>query len=117
MILFGVNFNAYYLILFRKFKKAVAIEEVRYYFLVIAAATAFITWSLCNTAMGFAEALKHAAFQVASIITTTVLPRLTLITGRGAARQYWCFSCSSVPVPAVPEAVSRCPVSCCSSRR
>lgn len=71
MILFGVNFNAYYLILFRKFKKAAAIEEVRYYFLVIITATAFITWSLCNTAMGFADALKHAAFQVASIITTT----------------------------------------------
>lgn len=71
MILFGVNFNAYYLILFRKFKKALAMEEVRCYFLVIFAAIAFITWSLCNTAMGFAEALRHAAFQVASIITTT----------------------------------------------
>lgn len=71
MILFGVNFNAYYLILFRKFKKAAAMEEVRYYFLIIAAATAFITWSLCHTAMGFADALRHAAFQVGSIITTT----------------------------------------------
>lgn len=71
MILFGVNFNAYYLILFRKFKKAAAIEEVRYYFLVILAATAFIAWSLCRSAMGFADALRHAAFQVGSIITTT----------------------------------------------
>ena len=71
MILFGVNFNAYYLILFRKFKKAAAIEEVRYYFLVILAATAFIAWSLCRSAMGFAVALRHAAFQVGSIITTT----------------------------------------------
>lgn len=71
MILFGVNFNAYYLILFRKFKKVAAIEEVRYYFLVILAATAFIAWSLCRSAMGFADALRHAAFQVGSIITTT----------------------------------------------
>lgn len=71
MILFGVNFNAYYLILFRKFKKAAAIEEVRYYFLVILAATAFIAWSLCRSVMGFADALRHAAFQVGSIITTT----------------------------------------------
>ncbi len=71
MILFGVNFNAYYLILFRKFKKAAAIEEVRYYFLVILAATAFIAWSLCRSAMGFVDALRHAAFQVGSIITTT----------------------------------------------
>ena len=90
MILFGVNFNAYYLILFRKFKKAAAMEEVRYYFLVIIAATAFITWSLCRTAMGFAEALKHAAFQVASIITTTGFATTDF--------NYWSKSCQTVLV-------------------
>ena len=36
MILFGVNFNAYYLMLFKKFKKAFSMEEVRYYFIIIA---------------------------------------------------------------------------------
>ena len=35
MILFGVNFNAYYFIIFRQFKKAFAMEEVRYYFIII----------------------------------------------------------------------------------
>ena len=35
MALFGVNFNAYYLILFGKFKKAFAMEEVRWYFIII----------------------------------------------------------------------------------
>lgn len=90
MILFGVNFNAYYLILFRKFKKAAAIEEVRYYFLVIIAATAFITWSLCQTAMGFAEALKHAAFQVAAIITTTGFATTDFT--------FWSKSCQTVLV-------------------
>ena len=42
MILFGVNFNAYYLILFRKFKKALQMEEVRAYFAIIFVATAII---------------------------------------------------------------------------
>ena len=38
MILFGVNFNAYYLIVLRQFKKAVKVEEVRCYFGIILAA-------------------------------------------------------------------------------
>ena len=42
MILFGVNFNAYYYILFRQFSKAFAMEEVRYYFLIILSAVAII---------------------------------------------------------------------------
>lgn len=71
MILFGVNFNAYYLILFRKFKKALLIEEIRYYFLIIFLAIAFITVSLIRSSMGAFDALTHASFQVASIITTT----------------------------------------------
>ena len=42
MILFGVNFNAYYYIIFRNLKKAFTMEEVRYYFLIIFAATGII---------------------------------------------------------------------------
>ncbi|MCI8668520.1 MAG: TrkH family potassium uptake protein [Lachnospiraceae bacterium] len=71
MILFGVNFNAYYLILLRRFKKAFKIEEIRYYFLIIAAAVAIIFFDICNTAANAFTALKDASFQVASIITTT----------------------------------------------
>lgn len=71
MILFGVNFNAYYLILFRKFKKALQMEEVKAYFGIIFVSTAIITGSLVMGNMQFADALRHAAFQVGSIITTT----------------------------------------------
>lgn len=71
MILFGVNFNAYYFILFRQIKRALHMEEVRYYFLVIFASTAIIFISLLQDAMHMADALRHSAFQVASIITTT----------------------------------------------
>lgn len=71
MILFGVNFNAYYLILLKEIKKVFAIEEIRYYFLIIAGAIGIITVDLCNSGMAIFEGLRHAAFQVGSIITTT----------------------------------------------
>jgi trk system potassium uptake protein TrkH len=71
MILFGVNFNVYYLILFRKFRKALLVEEVRYYFLIIGLSVAFITVSLVHSSVGIFDALTQSAFQVGSIITTT----------------------------------------------
>ncbi len=71
MILFGINFNAYYLILYRHFKKAFSLEEVRAYLLIIIAAIAIIMVDVINRFDGFWTALRHSAFQVASIITTT----------------------------------------------
>lgn len=71
MILFGVNFNAYYLLLFRKFKKAFGMEEVRYYFLFILAATGIIFFNILETSAGIWDALTHASFQVSSIMTST----------------------------------------------
>lgn len=71
MILFGVNFNAYYLILFHHFKKAFSIEEVRCYLGIIAAAVAIIFFQVLRVYGSAFDALTHAAFQVASIITTT----------------------------------------------
>ncbi|MDE7063407.1 MAG: TrkH family potassium uptake protein, partial [Lachnospiraceae bacterium] len=71
MILFGVNFNAYYLILYRKFKKAFGMEELKYYFLVIAAAVGIIFCNLVQTTANVFQSLTDASFQVASIITTT----------------------------------------------
>ncbi|MBQ9156536.1 MAG: TrkH family potassium uptake protein, partial [Eubacterium sp.] len=71
MILLGVNFNAYYLVLYRKFKKALIIEEIRYYFIIIGIAVAFITVSLIRSSVEAFSALTQASFQVASIITTT----------------------------------------------
>ena len=71
MILFGVNFNAYYLILFGNIKKALKMEEVRTYFLIIVAAIVVLVLNLIHTMDGFWTVLRHASFQVASIITTT----------------------------------------------
>ena len=71
MILYGVNFNVYFLILARKFKSIFKIEEVRTYFIVIAVAIGIITVNIFKMYDSFGNALTDAAFQVASIITTT----------------------------------------------
>ena len=71
MILFGVNFNAYYLLLIRKPKDAFASEEVRAYLGIILASILLITWNIRGSFGSIFMAFHHAAFQVASIITTS----------------------------------------------
>lgn len=71
MVLFGVNFNAFYLLLFRKWKQAFHMEEVWCYLGVIGTAILVIMIDVYNVAAGFFENLRHVSFQVASIITTT----------------------------------------------
>lgn len=71
MILFGVNFNAYYLVIFGKLRKALCIEEVRCYFFIICSSIFIIFFNIVDTCKNIEEALRLASFQVASIITTT----------------------------------------------
>ena len=71
MIAFGVNFNAYYFILFHNVKKALHMEEVRCYLGIIAAAIAVLMADTIKIYGSFFTALRHSAFQVGSIITTT----------------------------------------------
>lgn len=71
MILFGINFNVYFLIRERKGKEAIKHEEMRYYLGVIAVAIILITINVKDCFANVAEAIRHVAFQVASIITTT----------------------------------------------
>lgn len=71
IILFGVNFSAYYLILTKKFKAAFHIEEIRYYFGIILASIFLIAINTRHMFSGFAQAFQQSAFQVGSIITTT----------------------------------------------
>ena len=65
------HFNAYFLLLMRRFRRAAASEEVRAYFLIIAVAVGIITCNIYSMYNGLGEALRQAAFQVGSIITTT----------------------------------------------
>ena len=71
MILFGVNFNAYYLLFFGSIKKALSMEEVRVYFGIILAAITAITINIYSMCSGVWDAITKSAFQVGSIITTT----------------------------------------------
>ena len=71
MILFGVNFNVYFLMLTRKFSQAFKSEEVRCYLGIIAVSTTLIAVNTVHMFQNFGEAFQQAAFQVGSIITTT----------------------------------------------
>ena len=71
MFLFGVNFNFYYLILFRQVRKAFSMEEVKYYCLIVLGAIAFLFVNILPLYATAGESLLHAAFQVCTIITTT----------------------------------------------
>lgn len=71
MILFGVNFSAYYLVLTKKFRQAFKYEEVRYYFGIIAVSILIITLNTTHLFRNIQTAFQQAAFQVGSIITTT----------------------------------------------
>ena len=71
MIMFGVNFNFYFLLILLKIKRAFSIEEVRWYFIVILTAVTLITVDIYGTFDTLGETVRHAAFQGGSIITTT----------------------------------------------
>lgn len=71
MILFGVNFNLYFLILLKDWKSALKNEELRAYLGIIAAAIAAITINILNIYGNVLHAFRYASFQVASVITTT----------------------------------------------
>ena len=71
MILFGVNFNLYFLLLMKDWKSVLKNEELRAYLGIIAASIAVITVNILSIYENVFHAFRYAAFQVASIITTT----------------------------------------------
>ncbi len=71
MLLFGVNFNVYFLLLVRKFKKALKNEELIVFASIVAISIAVISVNVFRQCFGVEDTLRKAAFQVASIISTT----------------------------------------------
>ena len=71
MILFGINFNVYFLFYMKKPKEALRCEEARWYLGIIAASILVITFFVRDFFDSLFLAFHHVAFQVASIITTT----------------------------------------------
>jgi len=71
MMLFGVNFSLYYLILMRKVKDAFANEELKVYLSVVALSTLIIFFNVKGMYDNSGVALLDSYFSVSSIITTT----------------------------------------------
>ncbi len=71
MILFGVNFNLYYLILAKRVKTALSSTELWVYLGIIFSAITIICVNISGLYHSFGETLRHAVFQVSSIMTTT----------------------------------------------
>ena len=71
MILFGVNFNVYILLIRKHLKQALRVEEARWYAIIIILSVAFITVNTKYLFPTLEEAFRNAFFQVGSIITTT----------------------------------------------
>ena len=71
MIISGINYSFYFLIISKKFKDAFCLEEVRWYLAIILGAGFLITLNILPLCSGIFDAMKHAFFQVGSLITTT----------------------------------------------
>lgn len=71
MILFGINFSCYYLLLLRQFGSVFKDEELRVYVCVILVSIVLIVLNVRGMYPTLEETVRHSAFQVGSIITTT----------------------------------------------
>ncbi len=72
MLLFGVNFAVYFHMLRRDFRGAARNEEVRLYFIIAFVAIALTTWKILPLyGNDIWQSLRHAGFQVASVMSTT----------------------------------------------
>ena len=71
MLLFGINFSCYYLILLKQFRSVFKDEELRLYVGIVLASILLIVWNIRPLYATLEETIRHAAFQVGSIITTT----------------------------------------------
>ena len=71
MLLFGINFSFYIMLIARKFKQALKIEELWMYFGLIAVSVAIVGFSIIPQYPTVYDAFHHSFFYVASIITTT----------------------------------------------
>lgn len=73
MLLFGINFGCYHLIIIRQFKDVLKDEELRLFIGIFVGSTSLIALNLYmnNVYTGVSETIRHSAFQVSSIMTTT----------------------------------------------
>lgn len=80
MVLFGVNFNLYFLLLIGRWKDALKSEELHWYLGIIAASVMAITLGISKMYGGIATGLRHAFFYVASITSSTGFGTVDFVT-------------------------------------
>ena len=71
MFLFGVNFSCYYLLLLRQIGSVFTDEELRLYIGLAVLTVVLIVLDIRDMYGSLSETIRHAAFQVSSIMTTT----------------------------------------------
>ena len=71
MFLFGINFSCYYLILLRQFRNVFKDEELRTYIIIVLTAIVLITLNIRSLYSTMEETIRHSAFTVSTVITTT----------------------------------------------
>ncbi len=71
MMLFGINFNLYYLILLKKVKAALKSEELHWYLIIMFASTIFVGLNIMYRYHSIVHAFSDAYFQVSTVMTTT----------------------------------------------
>ena len=71
MLLFGINFNVYYLLLLGQVGSVLKSEELRWYLGGVAVCVLAIAAGIARQAGGFGQGLRYAYFQVTTIVSTT----------------------------------------------
>ncbi len=71
MLLFSVNFSLYFLLLCGKVKQVLKSDELRFFLIIVFASIVLISINIWDLYPTGGESIRHAAFQVGSIISTT----------------------------------------------
>ena len=71
MLAFGINFNLYYFMLIKRYSSAIKNEEFRVYAAIIIISTAIIAFNISPLYSTVEESIRHSAFQVATVLSTT----------------------------------------------
>lgn len=71
MLLFGINFNIYFLVIMGKFKSVLKDEELKAYLIIFITSTALVAASIYEKIGSIGKTIHHAAFTTSTIMTTT----------------------------------------------
>ncbi len=71
MLLYGINFNVFFLIFIGKFKNAIKSKELLTYLLIVVTAVIIVGLNLYPLFNNLNDTIRHSVFQVSSIISTT----------------------------------------------